>query len=96
MQWLRTSKYTIFLILLGFQNLWNLINIFTKNNENVHLSVSYDFSKLMGLGKSRCDVLNGTTQRQDCPPKNPLSYHLMFYEESCMNWFTTLNCIGKV
>jgi hypothetical protein len=28
MQWLWISKYTIFLILLGFQNLWNLINVF--------------------------------------------------------------------
>jgi hypothetical protein len=46
MQWLGTSKYKIFLILLKFQNLWNLINLFQKTNyENVHLSVSYDFSK---------------------------------------------------
>jgi hypothetical protein len=31
MQWLGTSKYTIFLIVLRFQNLWNLINVL-KNN----------------------------------------------------------------
>jgi hypothetical protein len=29
-QWLKTSKYTIFLILLKFENLWNLINVFKK------------------------------------------------------------------
>jgi len=48
MQWLGTLKYIIFLILLGFLNLWNLIHLFIKNNlwnENVHLIVSYDFSK---------------------------------------------------
>jgi hypothetical protein len=44
MQRLGTSKYKIFLILLGFQNLWNLI-IYSLNvfNENVCLNVSYDF-----------------------------------------------------
>jgi hypothetical protein len=30
MQWLRTSKYAIFLILMGLKNLWNLINVFIK------------------------------------------------------------------
>jgi len=33
-----------------------------KNNENVHLNVSYDFSRFNGSKKSRCDVLSGTTQ----------------------------------
>jgi hypothetical protein len=33
-----------------------------KSYENVHLNVSYDFSKFKGLGKSRCDVFGGTTQ----------------------------------
>ncbi len=51
MQLLKTSKYTIFLILLRFQNLWHLINGFIKNNENVYLSVSYDFSKFDGPKK---------------------------------------------
>jgi hypothetical protein len=45
MQWLGALKYTIFLKLLRFQNIWNLINVFKNNNENVHLNVSYDFSK---------------------------------------------------
>jgi hypothetical protein len=52
MQWLGTSKYIIFLILLGFQDLWKLINIFIiKIYENVHLSVSNDFSKFDGSRK---------------------------------------------
>ncbi len=28
---IRNSKYTMFLILLKFKNLWNLINVFIKN-----------------------------------------------------------------
>jgi hypothetical protein len=49
MQWLGISKYTIFLILLKFQNLWNLINVFIKNNcENIYLSVFYEFLKFDG------------------------------------------------
>jgi hypothetical protein len=68
MQWLRTSKYKILLILLGFQNLWNSINLFIKNNyENVHLNVSYEFHSSMGWKKSRCGVLSGTTQGWSCP-----------------------------
>ncbi len=52
MQWLGTSKYTTFLILLRFQNLCSLINVFkNKINENVHLNVSYDFSKFDGFKK---------------------------------------------
>jgi hypothetical protein len=51
MQWWGTSKYTIFLILFRFQNLWTLINVFKNNYENVHLSVSYDFSKFDGSKK---------------------------------------------
>jgi hypothetical protein len=67
--WLWTSKYIILLILLRFQNLWNLINLFQKNNENVHLNVSYDFSnfKSMNPRKWRCEVPNDTTQWQGCP-----------------------------
>jgi hypothetical protein len=45
------SKYTILLILLRFQNLWNLIHIFQKNYENVLLIVSYDLSKFDGSRK---------------------------------------------
>jgi hypothetical protein len=65
MQWLGTSKYTIFLILLKFQDLWNLIKYSCKTTyENVYFNVSYDFSKFDGSKKkSRCDVSNGTTQR---------------------------------
>ncbi len=51
MQWLGMSKYTILLILLRFQNLWNLIHIFQKNYENVLLIVSYDLSKFDGSRK---------------------------------------------
>jgi hypothetical protein len=29
---IKTSKYKILLILLEFQNLWNLINVLIKNN----------------------------------------------------------------
>ncbi len=32
------------------------------NYENVHLSVSYDFSKFDGSKKLKHDILNGTTQ----------------------------------
>jgi hypothetical protein len=56
------------LILLRFQNLWNLINVFKQIfNENVHLSVFYDFQSLMGPKKSRRDIFISTTQGQDCP-----------------------------
>jgi hypothetical protein len=56
MQWLETSKYKIFLILLKFHNLWNLLNVFMKTNyENIYLNVSYDFSKFDVSKKSRCD-----------------------------------------
>jgi hypothetical protein len=55
MQWLETSKYTIILILLKFQNLLNLINVIMKKNyENICLNVFYDFSKFDGSKKSRC------------------------------------------
>ncbi len=51
MQWLETSKYTIFLILLKFQNLWNSINVLIKKKENIYWNVSYDFSKFDGFKK---------------------------------------------
>jgi hypothetical protein len=52
MQWLGTSKYIILLILLRFQNLCILKNVFKKYiYENVYLSVSYDFSKFDGSKK---------------------------------------------
>jgi len=37
-----------------------------KTYENIYLSVSYEFSMLMGLKKLRCDILNGTTQGWVC------------------------------
>jgi hypothetical protein len=37
-----------------------------KNYENICLCVSYDFSKVDGFTKSRCDILSGTTQ--ECFP----------------------------
>ncbi len=60
MQWLRISKYIIFLILLRFQNLWNLINELIKKKEFFNLNISYDFSKLDGLRKSKHDILSGS------------------------------------
>jgi hypothetical protein len=35
MQWLGTLKYTIFFILLKFQNLWNLINVLIKKKKHL-------------------------------------------------------------
>jgi len=61
MQCLETSKYTILLTLLKIQNLWNLINLFIKKNENMYLSVSYEFQNSMGPRLS-CDVPSGITQ----------------------------------
>jgi len=46
MQWLGTSKHTIFFILLKFQNLKNLNVLIKKNYENIYLSVPYDFFKV--------------------------------------------------
>jgi hypothetical protein len=55
-------------ILLRFQNLWNLINVFKKKiYENVHLSVSCFFQSSMNPRKSRCDIPSGTTQGWACP-----------------------------
>jgi hypothetical protein len=51
MQWLETSKYTIFLTWLEIQNLWNLINVLIKKYENMYLNVSYDISKFDGSKK---------------------------------------------
>jgi len=68
MQWLWTSKYTIFVILLKFQNLWNLINVFNFFYENVDLNVFYDFSKFDGFKKIKVwGVPNGITQGWVCP-----------------------------
>jgi hypothetical protein len=51
---IRNIKIHNILDLLEFQNVWNLINIFiTKNYENFHFSVSYDFSKFNGFKKIR-------------------------------------------
>jgi hypothetical protein len=43
---IRNIKIHNFLILLKFQNIWNLINLFIKKYENIYLSVSYDFFKI--------------------------------------------------
>jgi len=62
MQWIGTSKYINFFILLRFQNLWNVI----KKNFNYEMFIKMFpmiFQSLMGLGKSRCDIPSGTTQR---------------------------------
>jgi hypothetical protein len=62
MQWLRTSKYKIFFILLRFQNLCNLINIFFKITKMFLKVFPMVFQSSMGLGKLKCDIPNGTTQ----------------------------------
>jgi hypothetical protein len=42
----------MFLILLEFQKLWDLINVFIKKNYEIfYLNVSYDFSKFDGSRK---------------------------------------------
>jgi hypothetical protein len=67
MQWLGTLGHTIFLILLRFQNLWNLINVFIKKfYENVYINVSYDFSKFNGSRIIKCNIRTGTTQGWAC------------------------------
>ncbi len=50
MQWLQTWKYTIFMILLIFQNLWNPINVIIKNiYKNIYWNVFSTISQsLMG------------------------------------------------
>jgi hypothetical protein len=48
---IKNIKYTIFLILLDFQNLWNLINVFIKKII-IYLNVSYvSYSKFDGSRK---------------------------------------------
>jgi hypothetical protein len=67
MQWLGTSKYTIFLTLLKFQNLWNLINVLIKNIwKYLFKCVLYIFKSSMGPKNLRCDIPNGTTQGWVC------------------------------
>jgi len=70
MQWLGTTKYTIFLILLSFQNLRHLINVFTKNNnETVHLNVILWFFKIRWVQENQ-----GVTFLL-VPPKDGLALH---------------------
>jgi hypothetical protein len=42
------------------------MNVLIRKNENIYLSVSYDFKSSMGPRKSRCDVPNGTTYKWVC------------------------------
>jgi hypothetical protein len=51
MQWLETSKRTIFLILLKFQNLWNLINILIKKLRKYLLKCFLWFLKVWWVQK---------------------------------------------
>jgi hypothetical protein len=77
MQWLRTSKYTIFLILLKFQNLWNLINVLIQFfYETIYLNVINDFKKFNGFNKIKCDIPNGTTRRWVCPNVDSMTISL--------------------
>ncbi len=58
------------MILLGLQNLWNLINVFIqKKIENVHLSVSHDFVKVCWVQK------NQSVMFLVVPPKDGLAQH---------------------
>ncbi len=53
MQWLRTSKYRIFLILL--------INVLIQFfYEIIYLNVINDLKKFNGFNKIKCDIPNGT------------------------------------
>jgi hypothetical protein len=56
MQWLRIAKYTVFLILLKFQNLWNLINVLILKIMN-NLIVSYDFLKVQWVQENQIQEL---------------------------------------
>jgi hypothetical protein len=53
-------------------------------NENVHFSVSYDFSKFDKSKKSRCDIPSGTTQRW-LPLDNTLPH--LFYKNATTTMF---------
>jgi hypothetical protein len=70
MKWLGTSKYTIFLIFLRFQNLWNLINALKNKLWKCSFKCFLWIFKV-GPRKSSCDVVSGTTQGQDCPNVRP-------------------------
>jgi hypothetical protein len=48
---IRNIKIHNTLNIIEISYLWNVINVFKKNYENVHLSVSYDFSKFDGSKK---------------------------------------------
>jgi len=64
MQWLGTSKYTIFLIILKLQKLWNLIYVLLKSFLWKYLfEYSNDFSKFIGSNKINVHgVPSDTTQ----------------------------------
>jgi len=56
------------IILLEFQNIWNLINVFIQKNYEKNIYVfSMIFQNLMGLGKSGCDIPSG-------PPKDVFTF----------------------
>jgi len=62
MQWLRTSNYKIFIILLGFKNLWNLKIVFKTKLKMFIQMFPMIFQSSRGPRKLRCDVPSGTTQ----------------------------------
>jgi len=64
---IKNIKYAIFLILLKFQNLWNLINVFIKKLWKYLLSVSYDFKVWWVQENQRVMVPSGTTQGNSYP-----------------------------
>jgi len=56
------------IILLEFQNLWNLISVFIQKNYEIFFYVfPMIFQSLMGLGKSGCDIPSG-------PPKDAFTF----------------------
>ncbi len=75
MQWLGTSRYTIFLILLKLQNLWNLINVCIKKFKNIYLNGSFDFSKFDGSKKIKVWHFSGTTQGWDTTCEQTIGVH---------------------
>jgi hypothetical protein len=48
---IRNIKIQNIINIIKNQNLWNLINVFIKKNENMSLSVSFDISKFNGSKK---------------------------------------------
>jgi len=65
---IKNIKIIIILILLWFQNLWNLIHLFTQKIMKMFVLVfPIIFQSSMGLRKSKCDIPSGNMQGWACP-----------------------------